>query len=119
MSSLEESFEKFTVMDRATVSDGYGGTTQTYTKGVDIEGAMPLNMSSLTRIADAITGKAMYTLTVRKNVSLDIHTVLLRAKDGLYYRTTSGTDDKETPKSASLNMRQYTIESFKMEGSNG
>lgn len=115
MSLLDEQFEKFTIMDRTTISDGMGGTMQTYKAGIDIYGAMPLDMSSLTRIADSLTGKARYTLTVKKNVSLDIHTVLLRAKDGKYYRTVSGTDDKETPASAGLNMRQYSIETFKME----
>ena len=94
MSLLEQSFEKFTIMDKTTVSDGYGGTIATYKEGATIEGALPLNMDSLTRIAEAMSGKATYTLSVRKNVSLDIHTVLLRKEDGNYYRTTSGTNDK-------------------------
>lgn len=114
MSLLEQAFETFTIMDKTTVPDGFGGTTSAYKTGIDIQGAMPLNMSTLTRIAEAVAGRATYTLTVKRNVSLDIHTVLLRAKDGKYYRTVSGTDDKETPVSAGLDMRQYSIEYFRM-----
>lgn len=114
MSLLDEAFEKFTIIDKTIAPDGSGGTITTYKAGIDIYGAMPLNMSALTRIANSLSGKATYTLTVKRNVSLDVHTVMLRAKDGLYYRTISGTDDNQTPSSAGLDMRQYRVEVFEM-----
>lgn len=119
MSLLSESFEKFTVMNKTTISDGYGGTTTTYTEGVEIMGAMPFDNSMQVKIAQAMGAKSTYTLTVRKNVELDFHTVLKRDRDGQYFRLTSGTDDHQTPKTAGLNMRQYTAEEFVMGGTNG
>ena len=93
MSLLQEAYEKFNVINTAVVDDGYGGITTEYTEGATIQG-----------------DSSSYTLTVEKHINLDFHTILKRAKDGSYYRLTSGSDDKNTPESATLNMRQYTAE---------
>ena len=114
MSLLSEAFEKFIVMNKTTVPDGYGGTTTIYTDGVPIDGAMPYDNSTQVKIAQAMGVKNTYTLTVRKNVELDYHTVLKRVKDNVYFRLTSGADDNQTPKSAGLNMRQYSAEEFQI-----
>lgn len=119
MSLLTDSMETFTVMNLTTVLDDYGGTDLVYTEGIDIQGAMPFDNSTQTKIAQAMGVKAIYTLTVRKNVVLDYHTVLKRKKDGKYFRLTSGTDDNQTPASAGLNMRQYSAEEFDIGGVNG
>ena len=112
MSLLTEAFEDFIVMNQTIVPDGYGGTTTIYTEGTPIQGAMPFDNSTQTKIAQAMGVKNTYTLTVRKNVELDYHTVLKRAKDNIYFRLTTGADDNQTPKSAGLNMRQYDAEEF-------
>lgn len=119
MSLLESSMETFTIMNATTISDGYGGTTVTYTEGIDILGAMPFDNSTQVKIAQAMGAKSTYTLTVRKNVELNFHTVLKRKRDGLYFRLTSGTEDHQTPPTAGLNMRQYSVESFDMGVTNG
>ena len=119
MSLLTDSFESFIVIDKTTVSDGYGGTTTTYTEGVEIMGAMPWDNSTQVKIAQALGVKSTYTLTVRKNVELDYHTILKRKRDGLYFRLTSGTEDHQTPVSAALNMRQYTVETFNLGAETG
>ena len=117
MSLLNDSMEAFTVMNKTIVSDGYGGTTTTYTEGIDIQGAMPFDNSTQVKIAQVMGAKSIYTLTVRKNVELDYHTVLKRKRDGKHFRLTSGTN--QTPASASLNMRQYSAEEFDIGGMNG
>lgn len=119
MSLLMESFEEFIVINKTVVPDGMGGTTTAYTEGAEIMGAMPWENSSPAKIAQALTSKATYTLTVKKNVELDYHTILKRKRDGLYFRLTSGTEDHQTPKSAALNMRQYSVEAFELGGANG
>ena len=110
MSLLQEAYEKFNVINTAVVDDGYGGITTEYTEGATIQGALVLNSSGTQRIAEALGDSSSYTLTVEKHINLDFHTILKRAKDGSYYRLTSGSDDKNTPESATLNMRQYTAE---------
>ena len=119
MSLLSESFEKFTVMDKTTASDGYGSVTTTYKEGAEIEGAMPFTNSTQVKVAQALGVKNVYKLTVRKNTELDFHTVLKRNEDGKIFRVTTGGKDNQTPKTAGLNMRQYDVEEFQIGGSDG
>lgn len=116
MSLLEESMEPFTVINKTIVSDGYGGITTTYVEGAEIKGAIPYDDSTQVKIAEALGVKATYTLTVKKNIELDYHTILRRERDKKYFRLTSGTGDKQTPASAGLNMRQYSAEEFGIGG---
>lgn len=110
MSLLTEAYEALTVLNKAVVDDGYGGVTTVYTDGATIQGALVLDSSGTAKIAEALNSHASYTLTVEKDINLDFHTVLRREADGTYIRLTSGSDDKKTPESATLNMRQYSAE---------
>ena len=112
MSLLENAYEDFTVINKAIVADGYGGTTTTWTDGVTIKGAMVFDSSVQMKIAQAAGVTTAYTLTVKKNVELDFHTVIRRESDKKLFRLVNDSDDKKTPESAGLNMRQYSAEEF-------
>ena len=112
MSLLSEAFEDFYIMNKTAVDDGYGGTTKEWTKGIMISGAMVMNSSTQQKIAESMGAIGAYTLTVRKNILLDFHDVLKRAKDGKYFRLVNDSDDMKTPNSAGLNMRQYSAEEW-------
>ena len=62
------------------------------------------------RIAEKQGVTALYTITTRKNVNLQYHDILKRSRDGKLFRVTSDGDDKATPGSAGLNMRQVSAE---------
>lgn len=112
MSLLEEAYESFTVINKAIVDDGYGGTTTVWTDGVTISGAIVFDSSAQMKIAQAMGVTASYTLTVKKSVELDYHTVLRRESDKKIFRLVSDSDDKKTPTSATLDMRQYQAEEW-------
>ena len=114
MSLLENAYEDFTVIDKTVVADGYGGTTTVWKDGVTIKGALTFDTSTEMRIAQAMGATSAYTLTVKKNVVLDYHTVIRRESDKKIFRLTSNSDDKKTPESAALNMRQYSAEEWKL-----
>lgn len=114
MSLLQEAYEDFTVINKAVVPDGYGGITTEYTDGAKIQGALVLDSAGTAKIAEALGATSNYTLTVEKHINLDFHTLLRREKDGSHYRLTSGSDDKKTPESATLNMRQYSAERWQI-----
>lgn len=114
MSLLENAYEDFTVINKTIVDDGYGGTTTVYTDGITIKGAMVFNSSTEMVIAQAMGATSAYTLTVKKNVVLDYHTIIRRESDKKIFRLTSNSDDKKTPEEASLNMRQYNAEEWKL-----
>lgn len=114
MSLLENAYEDFTVINKAVVDDGYGGTTTTWTDGAHIKGAMVFDNSAQMKTAMAAGYKSAYTLTVKRHVQLDFHTVIRRESDGVIFRLTSNSDDKKTPVSAGLDMRQYSAEEYKL-----
>ena len=114
MSLLDNAFENFIVLNKLVVDDGYGGTTTDWQDGAVIQGAIVFDGSVQMKIAQAMGVTASYTLTVRKDIELDYHTVLRRESDGKIFRLTSKSDDKKTPNSAGLNMRQYSAEEWKL-----
>lgn len=115
MSLLTSSMEPFIIINKLSVPDSYGSVNTVYTEGAEIMGAMPYDDSIQVQIAQAMGVKSTYTITVRKSIELDFHTVLKRKRDGKYFRLTSGTEDHQTPATAGLNMRQYTVEEFTMK----
>lgn len=114
MSLLDNAFETFTVINKVVVSDSLGGTQTAWIDGITIQGAIVFDSSAEMKVAQAAGVTSAYTLTVRKNVLLDYHTVLRRESDKRIFRLTSNSDDKKTPESATLNMRQYSAEEWKL-----
>lgn len=114
MSLLEMAYEDFTIINKSIVDDGYGGTTTVWTDGATIKGAMVFDSSTQMMIAQQMGVTSAYTLTVQKSITLDYHTVIRREADKKIFRLTSDSDDKRTPESAGLNMRQYTAEEWEL-----
>ena len=112
MSLLSEAMENCIMMDKTTVSDGRGGVITTWQDGAEFSAAITFDSSMQARAAEAAGVKALYTITTRKDVNLQFHDVLRRLSDGRILRVTSNGDDKKTPASATLNMRQVTAEQF-------
>ena len=114
MSLLDSAFEKFTVVDKTTAPDGYGGIVVVWKDGAEIEAASVLNQSTGAMVAQALTEKSSYTITTRKNVTLMYHDVIRRERDGKIFRITSDGEDNATPPSANLNMRNVTAEEWSL-----
>lgn len=112
MSLLDNAFENFTVINKVTTADGYGGTTTQWVDGATIQGAIVYDGSTQMKVAMAAGVKAAYTFTVRKSVALDYHDVIRRESDGKIFRLTTNSDDMKTPETAALNMRQYSAEEW-------
>ena len=110
MSLLDQSMETCTILDKTTIADGYGGYTTTYKDGASIQAAIVLDSSMEARIADAQGVTALYTITTRKNVNLQYHDIIRRERDSKLFRIKSDGDDRTTPTSATLNMRQVSAE---------
>ena len=114
MSLLTEAMEDCTIMDRITRPDGYGGYTSEWVDGAPIKCAIVFDSSMQARQAEAQGVKALYTITTEKNVNLQYHQVIRRERDSKIFRVTSDGDDKHTPASAGLNMRQVTAEEWSL-----
>ena len=114
MSLLENAYEDFTVLNKAVIDDGYGGVTTEWTDGATIKGVMVFNNSMQAKVAQAQGVTSVYTFTVHKSIELDFHTVLRRESVGKLFRLTSNSDDKKTPTTAGLDMRQYDAEEWRL-----
>lgn len=114
MSLLAEAMEKCVMMDRITISDGMGGFETTWTEGAEFDCAIVFDTSMESRTADKLGVTSLYTFTINKSVLLNYHDVIKRKRDGKIFRITSDGDDKFTPASATLNMRQVTAEEWRL-----
>ena len=100
------------MIDKTTTSDGYGGYITTWVEGAEFQAAIVLDSSMQARIAEQQGVTALYTITTKKVMNLQYHDVFKRSSDGKIFRVTSDGDDKKTPESAGLNMRQVSAEEW-------
>ncbi len=114
MSLLDGAMEKCTILDKKTIQDGFGGYTTTYTDGISFDAAIVLDSSMQARIAEQQGVTALYTVTITKSLNLQYHDVFRRESDKKIFRVTSDGDDKKTPASASLDMRQVSAEQWEL-----
>ena len=114
MSLLEEQMEECVILDKISEPDGYGGRIIRWVEGVEFKAALVLDTSMQARIAEQEGVTGLYTITTRKNFNLQYHEVFKRVRDGKIFRVTSDGDDKLTPNSATLNMRQVSAEEWEL-----
>lgn len=114
MSLLSEAMEKCIMLDKRTEPDGYGGYVVTYVEGAEFTAAIVLDNSMQARVAEQQGVTGLYTVTTGKALNLQYHDVFRRSRDGKIFRVTSDGDDKATPASATLNMRQVSAEEWSL-----
>ena len=112
MSLLTDKFEDFVELEKTVTPDGLGGYIVDWSESTEFKAATVLDSSTAAKIAAAMGVKDIYTITTRKAVTLRFHSVIKRLSDGKTFRITSNGDDKHTPSSARLNMRQVTAEEW-------
>ena len=112
MSLLDEAMETCVLMDKTTTSDGYGGIITAWVDGASFQAAITFDTSIKARTAEKQGVTSLYTVTTSRSLTLEYHDVFKRVRDNKIFRVTSDGDDKYTPASASLNMRQVTAEEF-------
>ena len=104
--------ESCTMIDRTTVNDGIGGYKSIWTDGATFKASFVVDSSieALTAQAQGVT--ALYTVTTSRAINLQYHDVFRREDDGKIFRVKSDGDDKKTPPSAGLDMRQVRAEEY-------
>lgn len=116
MSLLDDSFETCVMIDKTTAPDGYGGSKTVWKEGATFKCAITFDTSIQARSAEQAGVTSLYTVTTRRNMTLEYHDVFKRKRDGKIFRVTSDGDDKYTPPSATLDMRQVTAEEYILNG---
>ncbi len=114
MSLLNEMRTECAIYDKSRVPDGEGGFITSWVEGAKFKAAIVLDTSIEARTAEKQGVTGVYTVTTEKNVKLEYHDVFKRLYDGKIFRVKSDGDDKYTPASASINMRQVTAEEWSL-----
>lgn len=113
MSLLDEAMEDCVMLEKTSVPDGYGGRMDAWKESAfSFKAAIVFDTSIEARVAEKQGVTSLYTVTTRKDIVFEYHEVFKRLKDGKIFRVTSDGDDKYTPNSAGLNMRQVTAEEW-------
>lgn len=112
MSLLDEYMENCVMIDKTTVSDGRGGFDYAFVDGAEFQAAITLDNSIQAKIAEQQGVTGVYKVTTTKSINLQYHDIFKRVSDGKIFRATSDGDDKKTPVSATLNMRQVSAEEY-------
>lgn len=112
MSLINAFMENLVIIDKTTKPDGYGGVVTEWTEGAEFKGAVTFDTSMQARTAEKDGVTSLYTVTTPKTIVLRYHDVFKRLKDGQVFRVTSDGDDKKTPDTGTLNMRQVTAEKW-------
>lgn len=116
MSLLSEAMEKCVLLNKQTTADTYGGYITTWADGAEFKAAITFDTSLEARIADKQGVSSLYTVTTSRSLTLEYHDVFRRVSDGKIFRVTSDGDDKYTPGSAGLDMRQVTAQEWSING---
>ena len=111
MQTFDE-YGEFIIMNLAIVEDGYGGHTEAYTPGAHFMGVLMLDSSIQAQVAEAQGVKGLYTLTYDKTLRLPWHTVFCKANNTSEMFRVTSKDEKSTPKSSSLDIRQVNAEEW-------
>ena len=119
MSLLTSAMEDVVMLEKKRVPDGEGGFTTAWADGVRFKAAISFDSSMQARTAEKQGVTSLYTVTTSRALTLEYHDIFRRISDGKIFRVTSDGDDKYTPKSATLDMRQVTAEEYTLTGGAG
>lgn len=113
MSLLSQAMTDCVMILKSSRPDGYGGYVTRYTEDtVTFKAAITFDNSLQARVAGVQGVTSLYTVTTGREKVLMYHDIIKRLSDGKILRITSDGDDKATPPSSSLNMRQVTAEEY-------
>lgn len=112
MSLLDDYMENCVMIDKTSVSDGRGGFDYAFVEGAEFQAAIILDSSIQAKIAEQQGVTGIYTVTTQKSINLQYHDIFKRSSDSKVFRVTSDGDEKKTPVSATLNMRQVSAEEY-------
>ena len=115
MSLLDSAMVDCVMLDRKSRPNGVGGFIYDWVEGATFKAAIVFDSSIEARTAEQLGVKSLYTVTTNKALTLKFNDVFKRLSDGKIFRVTSDGDDKKTPDSAKLNMRQVNAEEFELK----
>lgn len=110
MSLIEEQAEVFERLQATRTRDGSGGYTESYAVTGIFTGTLSASTANTQILGDARKAPKYFTLNVSKDVTCTYDELLRRAKYPDQVFRVNSRAELETPPSATLDLRQYSLE---------
>ncbi len=102
--------EELVMLDRTTVSDGYGGFTVVWQEGAKFTAVMTQPQSGSADIAKAITQTKQYKIVTGTNILLNKDDYFRRKSDGKNFKIMNSNYDRLAPDDSTLQWRATSAE---------
>lgn len=110
MSLLDEFARPCVLMERKRVDSPEGGWKTEWTEGLRFQNYPYLDTSMEARRAEKEGVTSLYSVLVDKDFPIEYNDYFKDVETGTTYRITSRPEDRETPKSASFDLKYFTAE---------
>lgn len=114
MSLISKSMKDCELLEVTEVSDGEGGSTNTYTVLQTFPASITTTNRSQEKSAEKAVSKSTYNITTPRDVTLKYHDIIRRVDDDKVFRITSDGDDMKTPTTSTLKFTQVTGEEWEL-----
>lgn len=118
MSLLDEFARACVLLEKKRVSDGEGGWITTWVDGAEFVNYQALDTSMEARTAEKQGVTSVYSALVDKAVPIEYNDVFKDVELGQTYRVTSNPDEKQAPRSASMQLKYFTAERWALPSDN-
>ena len=106
--------ENLVMLDRTTVSDGYGGFEVAWVEGATFIAVLTQPQSGSAEIAQAITETKTYKIVTGTNITLHKDDYFRRVRDGKNFKILKDNTDRLAPDDSELQMRVTSAEEVEL-----
>ena len=107
---LDDYGRKCVLLEKTNVPDGFGGYETVWKDGIEFQNYQTLESSMEARIAEKQGVTSVYNALVKRDLPIEYHSVFRDETTKQTYRVTSDPSDSQAPKSASFDLKFFTVE---------
>lgn len=112
MSLLDSMMEKCIILNHIRQDDPYGSIVETWTDGASFDATIIKNSTTEAMIAERQGINELFTVVVKKGISLEYHDAFRRVSDGQIFRVTSSVTDSAAPDASTVKIAKITAEKW-------
>lgn len=102
------------MLEKRREPDGEGGYITSWTDSVEFTNHQALDSSMEARRAEKEGVTSLYSALVRKDLPIEYNDVFRDTETGQTYRVTSNPEEKQSPKSATFDLKYFTAERWNL-----
>lgn len=114
MSLLDDFSHTCVMLEKRREPDGEGGYITNWTDSVEFTNHQALDSSMEARRAEKEGVTSLYSALVRKDLPIEYNDVFRDTETGQTYRVTSNPEEKQSPKSATFDLKYFTAERWNL-----